>query len=232
MTDTFHYKHTTLGVLGGMGPITSAQFIKTIYQLCQETDEYSMPRVRLVSEPDIPDRTTSIKASDTALLESRLCSLLERMVPDVDKILICCFTAHALVPGFPDDIRKKLINLVTYSDQLLRQLDKKTLFIASEGVHEVELFPLAHYENVVMLSREDRKTAHQLIYDHLKKGANYDHVEKSLFALLDAYNCTQIFGGCTDIHLLKMWDGLTLNIVDPLYEIASEFAGRLSPVNE
>jgi len=225
MPDTFHYKHTTLGILGGMGPITSAQFVRTLYQLCNETDEFLMPKIRLISEPDIPDRTLSIKASDTALLESRLCSLLESMVPGVDKILICCFTAHAVVSRLPNHIQKKLINLVTHSDHLLRQVDEKTLFIASEGVHEIELFPLAHYENVVMLRKDDRKKVHHLIYHHLKKGANYDYAEKQLSALLDTYNCTQIFGGCTEIHLLKMWDGLTLRIVDPLYEIASEFAG-------
>lgn len=225
MSCTFHYKDTTLGILGGMGPITSAQFLTTLYQLCHEKDEFSMPKIRMISEPDIPDRTQSIKASDTLLLKSRMFSLLESMVPDVDKIIICCFTAHAVVPDLPDHILKKLINLVTYSDLLMRQLDEKTLFIASEGVHEIELFPLEDYKNVVRLSTKDQKAVHHLIYHKLKKGINYEQAEEQLFALLDAYDCTQIFGGCTEIHLLKMWSRLKLPIVDPLFEIASEFSG-------
>lgn len=225
MSGKFHYKDTTLGILGGMGPVTSAQFVKTLYQLCNETDEFSMPRIRLISEPDIPDRTLSIKASDTTLLESRLCSLLESMAPNVDRLLICCFTAHSIVPKLPDHIQKKLINLISYSDQLLRRLDEKTLFIASEGAHEIELFPLEQYENIVTLQKEDRKKVHLLIYNHLKKNQNYKYVEKELFELIDKHDCSQIFGGCTEIHLLKMWENSTLRVIDPLYEIASEFAG-------
>lgn len=225
MPDTFHYKHTTLGILGGMGPITSAQFVRTLYQLCNETDEFLMPKIRLISEPDIPDRTLSIKASDTALLESRLCSLLESMIPGVDKILICCFTAHAVVSRLPNHIQKKLINLVTHSDLLLRKLDEKTLFIATEGVHEIELFPLEKYPNVVTLRKDDLKKVHHLIYTYLKNGQNYEHVEDQFLMLLESYHCAQIFGGCTEMHLLKMWDRSRIRIIDPLYEIASEFAG-------
>jgi aspartate racemase len=225
MSDTFHYTNTTLGVLGGMGPITSTRFISTIYQLCQETDEFAMPKIRLISEPDIPDRTQSIKASDTALLEERLCSLLESMSSDTDRMLICCFTAHAVVSQLPEDIQEKLINLVSYSNHLLKQLDQKTLFIATEGVHEIELFPLEQYQNVVRLQKDDLKKVHHLIYTYLKNGRNYEFVEEQFRSLLETYHCTQIFGGCTEMHLLKMWDRSTLRIVDPLFEIASEFAG-------
>lgn len=184
-----------------------------------------MPKIRLISEPDIPDRTQSIKALDTALLESRLCSLLESMAPDVDKILICCFTAHAVVSRLPKYLQKKLINLVTYSDHLLRQLDEKTLFIASEGVHDIELFPLQHYPNVVTLQKDDLKKVHHMIYSFLKNGRNYEYVEAQFRILLASYHCTQLFGGCTEMHLLKMWDKSTVRIVDPLFYIASKFTG-------
>lgn len=228
MSGNFHYRDTVLGVLGGMGPAASVQFVKTIYELCGETDEFSMPRIWLVSEPDIPDRTRSIKDSDTGPLESRLCSLLENLAPGVDRLFICCFTAHAVANKLPEHVRAKLLDLVSYSDRLLRQLDEKTLFIATEGVHDIGLFPLAQYRNVVTLGPEDRKKVHRLIYTHLKKGQDYGVVEKQLSELMMAYGCSQIFGGCTEMHLMKMWDGLTLRILDPLYEIALNFAGRSS----
>lgn len=226
MTDTFHYKDTTLGVLGGMGPLASAQFIRTIYQLCDESNEFHFPKIRLVSEPDIPDRTLSIQTSATGDLEHRIVSLLSSLEPHVDRLLICCFTAHTLVPNFPEHIRRKLISLVDYSDQLLRQLNQRTLFIATEGVYQRNLFPAQDYPGLVMLQSEDLRTVHRLIYRQLKTGHDYAQVEIQLADLLKKYECSQVFGGCTEMHLLKMWERCTLPIIDPLYEVALDFAGR------
>lgn len=226
MLDKFHYKDAMLGILGGMGPITSAQFVKTIYQLCDEEDEHYMPRIRLVSEPNIPDRSTCLKASSTGQMEARISSLLELLEPSVDRLLICCFTAHVVVPKLSERVRRKLINLVSYSDQLLSQLNEKTLFIASEGVYQSQIFPFASYPNLVTLRSEDLKSVHQLIYNHLKARHDYAHVQSQLLKMLDKYECRQMFGGCTEIHLLKTWDRSELAIVDPLYEIAREFTGR------
>lgn len=228
MLDKFHYKDTMLGILGGMGPVTSAQFVRTIYQLCDEENEFNMPRIRLFSEPDIPDRSTCLKASSTVQMEARIRSLLELLEPSVDRLLICCFTAHVVVPKLPELIQRKLINLISYSDKLLSQLNEKTLFIASEGVYKSEIFPLARYPNLVTLSSEDLKVVHQLIYDHLKTRHDYAHVQNQLSKMLYKYQCRQMFGGCTEMHLLKTWDRTELNIIDPLYEIALEFTGRKS----
>jgi aspartate racemase len=228
MLDKFHYKQVMLGILGGMGPITSAQFVRTIYQLCDEEDEHYMPRIRLVSEPDIPDRSTCLKASSTTQMEIRIASLLEMLEPSVDRLLICCFTAHVVVPLLSDPVRSKLVNLVAYSDQLLNQLNEKTLFVATEGVYQSEIFPLARYPNLVTLDSDDLRSVHHLIYNHLKTRHDYAYVQGQLAILQDKYGCRQIFGGCTEMHLLKTWDRSELAIVDPLYEIALEFTRHKS----
>jgi aspartate racemase len=154
--------------------------------------------------------------------------LLELLEPSVDRLLICCFTAHVVVPKLSEHVRRKLINLVSYSDQLLSQLNEKTLFIASEGVYQSEIFHFARYPNLVTLSSEDLRSVHQLIYNHLKTRHDYAHVQSQLVKMLDKYECGQMFGGCTEMHLLKTWERSELTIVDPLYEIAREFTGRKS----
>lgn len=218
-------------MLGGMGPLASAQFISTIYRLCDESNEFHFPKIRLVSEPDIPDRTHSIQASATGELEHRITSLLSSLEPHVDRLLICCFTAHTLVPGFPEAIRRKLISLVDYSDHLLRQLHERTLLIATEGVYQRKLFPDSEYPELVMLQSDDLHTVHGLIYSQLKTGHEYSQVEIQLAGLLKKYDCSQVFAGCTEMHLLKMWERCTLPIIDPLYEVALEFSGRKAVVS-
>lgn len=219
----FNYKNNILGLIGGMGPLTSAQFIKTIYQLAKEDEEASMPKLHLVSEPNVPDRTKSLMQGDTSLLASRINELLKLIEPNVDKILICCFTAHAVRYQLYPQAQNKLIDLVDYSVNLMKQLETPTLFIASQGVYRTKLFPLEKYPFVCLLDDTDRDEVHHQIYNRLKMGVGYDQVHDYFEVLLNKYNCTQIFGGCTEIHLLKMWTENRLNILDPLYEIAKEF---------
>lgn len=46
-----------LGVLGGMGPLASAEFLKTIYECSVAGGEQRSPSVIMYSDPTFPDRT-------------------------------------------------------------------------------------------------------------------------------------------------------------------------------
>ena len=48
------------GILGGMGPLASAEFLTSIYKLSLGRTEQNMPRLYLVSDPTVPDRTKAI----------------------------------------------------------------------------------------------------------------------------------------------------------------------------
>ena len=47
----------SLGILGGMGPLTSAEFLKTIYEVNISGPEQDAPACVLYSDPSVPDRT-------------------------------------------------------------------------------------------------------------------------------------------------------------------------------
>ena len=47
----------TIGIIGGIGAIASAEFLKTIYECCgSEISEQNMPKVLLISDPAAPAR--------------------------------------------------------------------------------------------------------------------------------------------------------------------------------
>lgn len=54
-----------LGVLGGMGPLASAEFVNTVYRLNMTEPEQQAPALVLRSDPSIPDRTAAILSGDT-----------------------------------------------------------------------------------------------------------------------------------------------------------------------
>src|SRR5689334_6778827 len=48
------------GVLGGLGPLASAEFLATIYEHADASEEQRLPAVLLFSDPAIPDRTEAL----------------------------------------------------------------------------------------------------------------------------------------------------------------------------
>ena len=57
-------KKRVLGVVGGAGPLASAEFIKTIYECSLGEREQEAPVVLLYSDPTFPDRTEALLAGD------------------------------------------------------------------------------------------------------------------------------------------------------------------------
>ena len=54
-----------LGILGGMGPLASAEFLKTIYEYGTRDLEQRSPACILYSDPTFPDRTSSANCNRT-----------------------------------------------------------------------------------------------------------------------------------------------------------------------
>src|SRR5689334_22249112 len=87
------------GVLGGMGPYASAEFLKTIYRTAGCDLEQDAPVVMVYSDPGFPDRTAALLSGRRQMLADRLeesLGILSSM--GADRIVICCTTIHAVLP--------------------------------------------------------------------------------------------------------------------------------------
>ncbi|HVH13705.1 MAG TPA: hypothetical protein VM759_11665, partial [Longimicrobium sp.] len=71
-----------LGIVGGLGPLASAEFVRTVYRCATWEREQDAPRVLLDSNPAFPDRTSAFLAGEehtvSPMLEEVLSGLLER----------------------------------------------------------------------------------------------------------------------------------------------------------
>jgi len=83
-----------LGVLGGMGPASSAEFmVRLTYLTPAKTDQDHIPTV-LWSDPRIPDRVTSIENNDDRPLVFLLEGIKGLQLAGCDTIVIPCNSAH------------------------------------------------------------------------------------------------------------------------------------------
>ncbi len=91
-----------LGILGGMGPVVSAEFLKTIYEYTPQGREQDSPRCVVISDPAVPDRTEAILSGlDEELFEHFRESLQKLFFLCADKIVITSLPSHYLFPRLP-----------------------------------------------------------------------------------------------------------------------------------
>src|SRR5688572_30476242 len=95
-----------LGILGGMGPLASAEFLKTIYELNLADPEQKSPACVLYSDPAFPDRTEAIMNGSGGLFVRRLTDALEALYGlGATRLVVSCITSHYFFPQIPANLR-------------------------------------------------------------------------------------------------------------------------------
>jgi len=197
----------SLGILGGMGPLASAEFLKTIYEFNISGPEQNAPVCILFSDPSVPDRTQAIMSGSEGPMLVRLTAALENLSQlKVGNIVVACVTTHHLFPKLPAHLSAKLISLVDLIISEVLRDQKKSLLLCSSGTRKKELFQQHKQwgearQFIVLPSAEDQTTVHQLIYQLKMNGCTHDVIQ-SVFELLERYQVNSFIAACTEIHLL------------------------------
>ena len=224
------------GVLGGMGPIASAEFLKTIYELSAGKVEQQTPIVVLISDPTFPDRTEYLLHNQEGLLLEPLRRSLLRLVEiEVTRIVICCMTIHHLVPQLPDPLKQRIVNLLDLVFAAVLRSERKHLLLCTTGSRRTELYqrqPLWEKTKgrIVLPESEDQRQVHDLIYQ-IKRGRLGNGRLSLVDSLLAKYGVDSFIAGCTEIHVLAKQiqrathAGVAEFCIDPLTIVAREIAG-------
>lgn len=198
-----------LGVLGGMGPLASAEFVKTIYelsgQMCKR--EQAAPVVLMYSDPAFPDRTEAFLRGETQPLLTRLIEALELLCGmGAAQLVICCMTIHYLLPQVPDALRERIISLTDVIFSSVESLKKKHLVISSRGTIKLDLLQrhprweqLSNY--FVFPSEAEQRQMHDLIYE-VKLNRNLLEARLFVETLLARHRVDSFVAACSEIHLL------------------------------
>lgn len=116
----------TLGVLGGMGPAATAEFMSLMADKAPADYDQEHPRMIVFSKTETPDRTTFLlgKGPDPMqYLKDGLNSLQEW---GADLLAVTCNTAHFFIDQFRDELKVPLIHIV-------EETIKKSASISSDG---------------------------------------------------------------------------------------------------
>ena len=222
------------GVVGGMGPLASAEFLKTIYEFGLREQEQNSPTVILYSDPSFPDRTTAFLKGDDDVLLAQLKRVIGRLCElNAVKIVLCCITIHYLLPRLSADARGRIWSLLDVIADRLTEDDREYLLICSSGTRRLRLFEnhprwRLFKDRLVLPSVADQERLHRELIYPIKLAPDVSTLFPLLESMLEKYRVNAFVAGCTEIHVLAKRYAASGNghdiCLDPLTIIAREIA--------
>jgi aspartate racemase len=231
-----------LGILGGMGPLASAEFLDTLYRLNMAEPEQAAPRCVLYSDPSIPDRTEAILQGDTRALTAALSRGLAALRElGAERTVVACVTIHHVLPEVAAELRNRVISLIDLTiDEILRD-PKPCLLLCTSGTQAARIFerhPRWHLvqDRVTYLDEVDQRTLHRWIY-RLKASEPLAECLLWLDTLPARYEREGLVFGCTELHILhkelfRREGRFDPRVVDPLLIAARDLKRLLGAEEE
>jgi aspartate racemase len=214
-----------------MGPLVSAEFLKTIYSAGAWQREQDAPNVIVFSDPSFPDRTELLLRGEEEPLVERLEDAVTRLVgAGATSVVVACVTIHRVLDRLPPHLRRHVVSLIDTTLEAVAASDERHLMLCTTGTRHLGLFeshPLweSVRDRVVMPSEEDQTTVHALIYQI--KSRRDEQVLPVIGGLLRRYAVRSMIAGCTEMHLAARTlasAGDAVRCIDPLTIVARAVA--------
>ena len=222
---------TRWGIVGGMGALASADFVRTIYECNVTKDEQDGPMVILFSDPSMPDRTEAFLNGSVSVLVDRLVEqLMDLKHLGIDKIVLCCVTLHYTLPHLPLELRRSIVSLIDVALAQVIDSKQRQLLLCSTGTRRAAIFEshdlwgeASNY--IVSPDEHDQKLIHEWLYLYKQPG-DVTLIAPQIETLLTRYEAESFIAGCTELHLFTRRlreTNSAMKFVDPLITIAEQF---------
>ena len=199
-----------LGVVGGVGPLATAYFMKTVIQKTPaSSDQDNIPMI-VFNDPQIPDRTAFILDNSNPDPTEELTKVARWLeAAQADYLAIPCNTAHYFYQAIVDAVDIPVLNIMQETArEILRRLGHagSVGLLATEGTASSGVFQgyLADCGlDTVLPTPEEQARVTSLIYDGVKAGNPTDPQELvQLGQLLRDRGCDMVISGCTELSVL------------------------------
>jgi aspartate racemase len=201
-----------VGVLGGMGPMSTADLFVRIVRATPVAREQDHLRMLVDNNPKIPDRTEALRCGDTAPAVEALRETardLERSGAEL--IGIPCNTAHAFLSEIRASVTVPVLDMVE--------------LLATDGTLETGLYhdALDRRGLVAVAPRpETQANVMSVIYEMKLRDVSPDCMERLEGPIedLSGQGATALIPGCTEIALVLSRLAPELPWLDPLQALA------------
>ena len=218
-----------------MGPLASAEFLRTLYDLNLKDPEQDSPLCVLLSDPTIPDRTQAILEGSEDLLVTRLCQALQKLSSiGAERIVIACVTAHHFLPHVPEPLRRKVVSLIDLVIDEVLAVPRRYLLLTTTGTRAAGVFERHERWSeiapwIVHPGTVEQRELHEQLY-LMKKAQEPSGDSLAWLEDLASHHAVEgIIFGCTELHMLsrrlfqRTGKSLGERTIDPLLIVARDF---------
>lgn len=218
----------TIGILGGMGPMATADLFQKITALTDAGCDRDHIRVYIDSNASIPDRTAAILSGGEDPVPAMADALRHLELCGADCVIMPCNTAHYFLPRLEPLTELPFLSMIEAAARACRaRFPGKTVgILGTTGTLSAGLYQEAlAEEDVPFLIPEagEREALMEVIYRGVKAGAPPSRYRAAFLSVVEAMagrgaDCFLL--ACTELPL-AVWDlGLDLPSVDPTEELA------------
>lgn len=227
----------TLGVIGGVGPLSTAYFMEVLIQKTDAASDQEHIDMIVLNHCEIPDRTAYIldHTKENPLFMMREdAKKLEALGCDV--IVTPCNTAHYFFDELQSAVLVPFINMIEETAVFLKQAGvKRAGIMATNGTIAAGLFQAAlkkHGIDFAIPSKQNQEYVMDIIYDDIKAGKPLELDKfKAVVGELRLHECDRIILGCTELSILKKeysLSGFYLDSLEVLCECAIKACGHVT----
>ena len=220
----------TIGILGGMGPLATADLYRKIIEQTKADRDNDHIRVYIDGNAAIPDRTAAILHGGEDPVPEMLSALRHLEACGADCIIMPCNTAHYFLPRLQKETSIPILNMQKITAKVCRERfpGKTAAILATDGTIQSGLFDRALDADGVRWvhpAEEEQKTLMHLIYDVIKASKPMEPVRESWERVLDTLSglgADLFILGCTELPVLSGALRSKGPFLDPTEELAKE----------
>ena len=226
----------TIGILGGMGPLATADLYRKIIEHTRADRDSEHIRVYIDGNAAIPDRTAAILHGGEDPVPEMLSALRHLEACGADCIIMPCNTAHYFLPRLREQTALPILDMQRITAAVCRERfpGKTAAILATDGTVQSGLYDRAlDAEGVRWMhpGEYEQKTLMHLIYDVVKASRPMEPEKEHWDAILDTLRgqgADLFILGCTELPVLAgvlPSEGPFLDPTDELAKAAIRFCG-------
>lgn len=216
-----------LGIIGGMGPLATAELFRLIVEMTDSADDAGHIRIFIDNNTSVPDRTRAIRGLGPSPVPAILESARGLVSLGAQILLIPCNASHCFYDEIAAGTDAVVLNMPELTAQELADRGiKKAGLLAAEGTVLGGIYQkylsLRGIETVIP-DADGQRAVTGLIYDGVKAG-RADHDAHAFQAVLDdmyARGAETVILGCTELMPgIRMYGIRTGSTVEPMKVLA------------
>lgn len=233
--------HKTVGVMGGMGPDATVDFMARVIALTDSGCDQDHVHMIVDQDPGIPNRQQAILNGSKAVTHAlgRMAKRLEDA--GADFLVLVCNTAHV----FLDDVQAKTrIPFISIIDESVNEIDrvcpdaKKVGLMATDGCLRTGIYQDAVTASGRQALEPDEDDLAELmrLVSEIKAGNQGEDIAAGMQAVANSLvdnGAEVIISGCTEIPLVFNGENCAVPVIPSTYVLAErtlEFAKGVKPL--